>query len=69
MMHQNEPQGHRGQIQRVPVWRPEKRPYEVAYVMKLGGLKHEEALALIAKHRGDTYEINAELFSRRYRNG
>jgi hypothetical protein len=69
MMHQNEPQAHREQIRRVPDWRPEKKPYEVAYLMKLGGLKREEALALLAKHEGDTYEINAELFSRRYRNG
>ena len=68
MMHQDEPQEHRGGSRHVPDWRPEKRPYEIAYLMKLGGLKREEALALIAKHRGDTYGINAELFSRRYRN-
>jgi len=33
--------------------------------MKLGGLTKADAEALIAKHRGDTYEINAELFVRR----
>jgi hypothetical protein len=68
MMHQIEPQEHRARIRRVPDWRLERRPYEVAYLMKLGGLTKAEALALIAKHEGDTYEINAELFSRRPRN-
>ena len=68
MMHQNEPQAQRVRIRRVPDWRLERRPYEVAYLMKLGGLTNAEALALIIKHGGDTYEINAELFSRRSRN-
>ena len=65
MMHHNEPQEHRARIRRVPDWRPEKRPYEVAYLMKLGALTKTDAEALIAKHRGDTYEVNAELFARR----
>ena len=65
MMHQNELQKHRARIRRVPDWRLDRRPYEVAYLMKLGGLTKPDAEALIAKHTGDTYEINAELFARR----
>jgi hypothetical protein len=68
MMYQNEPQERRARIRRVPDWRLARRPYEVAYLMKLGGLTNAAALALIAKHGGDTYEINAELFSRRSSN-
>lgn len=49
----------------VPAWRLGKKPYEVRYLMKLGNLSHTEATALIAKHAGGTFEINAELFARR----
>ena len=46
-------------------WRLGKRPYDVRYLMKLGALSHAEATVLIARHAGDTFEINAELFARR----
>jgi hypothetical protein len=69
MMHQNEPQTRRARIRHVPDWRFERKPYEVGYVMKLGGLKHAEAVALIAKHGGDNFSITAELFSRRRQRG
>ena len=49
----------------VQAWRLGKKPYEVRYLMKLGALSHAEATALIARHAGDTFEINAELFARR----
>ena len=49
----------------VPDWRLNRRVYEVPYLMKLGNLTREAAIALMAKHGGDTFEINAELFSRR----
>ena len=65
MMHQDDPQEHRARIRDVPVW--ERKPYEPAYLMKLGGLNKAEALELIAKHRGDNFKITADLFSRRYR--
>jgi hypothetical protein len=51
----------------VPDWRLNRKTYEVAYLMKLGNLTREAAMALIAKHDGDTFEINAELFAQRGR--
>jgi hypothetical protein len=49
----------------VPEWRLNKRTYEIPYLMKLGKISREEALALVARHNGDQYEITAALFSRR----
>lgn len=54
-------------IRRVPEWRLKKRTFEVPYLMKLGNISRQEALALIASHGGDGDEITAELFSRRGR--
>jgi len=51
----------------VPEWRLNKRTFELPYLMKLGNISRQEALALIAKHNGDRDEITAELFSRRVR--
>lgn len=67
MMHQNEPQQRRARTRHVPEWRAERAPYQAAYLMKLGGLSHADATALIARHRGDNFNIMAELFSRRSR--
>ena len=67
MMHRDDPQEHRARIRHVPEWRLERKPYEAAYLMKLGGLNKAEALELIAKHSGDNFKITADLFSRRYR--
>lgn len=51
----------------VPEWRFNKRTFELPYLMKLGNIGRQEALALIAMHGGDRDEITAELFSRRVR--
>lgn len=51
----------------VPEWRLNKRTFEVPYLMKLGNIGRQEALALIERHSGDRDEITAELFSRRGR--
>ena len=51
----------------VPEWRFSQRKFELHYLMKLGNIGRQEALALIAKHNGDRDEITAELFSRRVR--
>ena len=68
MMHQDDPQERpRARIRHVPERHLERKPYEVAYLMKLGDLDKAEALALIAKHSGDNFKITADLFSRRYR--
>jgi hypothetical protein len=67
MLHHNEPTQRKARIRHVPEWRMERAPYEAAYLMKLGGLDHADALALIAKHRGDNFNIMADLFSRRSR--
>jgi hypothetical protein len=50
-----------------PDWRLNRKTYEVTYLMKLGNLTREAAIALMAKHEGDTFEINAELFALRGR--
>ena len=39
--------------------------YDASYLMKLGNLSREEALALIDKYDGDRESINAELIARR----
>ena len=44
MMHQDDPQEHRARIRDVPERRLQRKPYEPAYLMKLGGLKKAEAL-------------------------
>ena len=67
MLHQNDPQGGRALRGHVPDSRRARAPYEVAYLMKLGGLNQATAVALIAKHRGDNFNILAELFSLRPR--
>jgi hypothetical protein len=67
MLNQIEPDQRRARIRGVPEWRTQRAPYEAAYLMKLGGLKHADALALIAKHQGDNFNIMAELFARRSR--
>lgn len=64
-MYQHETVARDNSTRGVPAWRLKKRTYEVDYLMKLGGISRAEATALIAKHRGDTFEINAELFARR----
>ena len=67
MPNQNEPQQRRASVGDVPEWRTQRAPYEAAYLMKLGGLNHAAAVALIAKHHGNNFNIMAELFSRRSR--
>ena len=51
----------------VPEWRFNKRTFELPYLMKLGNIGRQEALALIARHSGDRDKITAELFSQRGR--
>jgi hypothetical protein len=63
-MDQNGTQKREDDVLGVPDWRLFKRPYEVTYLMRLGGLNRSEAVALINRHNGDRYEINAELISR-----
>ena len=65
MMDQNGTHKRQGEVLGVPDWRLFKRPYEVTYLMRLGGLTRADAVALINRHNGDRYEINAELISRR----
>jgi hypothetical protein len=65
MMRQDGTKDWKPVTQYVPEWRLNKRAYEVPYLMKLGNISREEAIALIAEHRGDQYEITAALFSRR----
>jgi hypothetical protein len=51
-----------------PYWRyarTAERKYEPDYLMKLGNLTREDALALILEHQGDRHCINAELISRK----
>ena len=67
MLHHNEPQQRRARIRHVPEWRVARAPFEVRYLMKLGGLNHADAVALTAKHRGDNFNLMAESFSRRSR--
>ena len=67
MMRQDGTATRKAATRYVPEWRFNKRTYEVPYLMKLGNISRQEAMALIAKHDGDKYEINAELFSRRSR--
>jgi hypothetical protein len=42
-------------------------PYKPGYLMKLGNLSLKEARALIDRHAGDRYAINADLLARRNR--
>ena len=67
MMRQDRTAARKAATRYVPEWRLNKRTYEVSYLMKLGNISRQEALALIAKHNGDRDEITAELFSRRVR--
>ncbi len=43
--------------------------YEPEYLMKLGNLTREDALALIVEYDGDRDRINAELIDRKRRKG
>ena len=67
MLRHNEPQQRRARTRHLPEWRVARAPFEVSYLMKLGGLNHADALALMAKHRGDNFDIMAELFASRSR--
>jgi hypothetical protein len=67
MMRQDGTTGRKGAPRYVPEWRLNKRPFEVPYLMKLGNIDRQEALALMARHNGDRDEITAQLFSRRVR--
>jgi hypothetical protein len=67
MMTQYGPTARETSNRGVPDWRLNRKGYEVAYLMKLGNLTREAAIALIAKHEGDTFQINDELFSLRGR--
>ena len=67
MMRQYETTAREAATRDVPEWRLTKRKFELHYLMKLGNISRQEALALIAKHNGDRDEITAELFSRRVR--
>jgi hypothetical protein len=67
MMRQNETTAREAATRHVPEWRFSPRTFELPYLMKLGNIGRQEALALIAKHNGDRDEITAELFSRRVR--
>ena len=67
MMRQNETTAREAATRHVPEWRFQKRTFELHYLMKLGNIGRQEALALIAKHDGDRDEITAELFARRVR--
>ena len=67
MMRQDETTAREAATRDVPEWRLNKRTFELPYLMKLGNISRQEALALIAKHDGDRDEITAELFSRRVR--
>ncbi|MBB6412960.1 hypothetical protein [Mesorhizobium sangaii] len=67
MMRQDGTTARKAGKRRVPEWRLNKRTFEVPYLMKLGNIGRQEALALIARHNGDRDEITAELFSRRGR--
>ncbi len=67
MMRQDGTTARKAATRYVPEWRFNKRTFEVPYLMKLGNIGRQEALALIARHSGDRDEITAELFSRRGR--
>jgi len=67
MMRQDETTAPKAATRAVPEWRLNKRTYEVPYLMKLGNISRQQAIALIATHDGDIYEITAELFSLRGR--
>ena len=67
MMRQYETTAREAATRDVPEWRLTKRKFELHYLMKLGNIGRQEALALMAKHDGDRDEITAELFSRRVR--
>ena len=62
MMTQYGPAARETSNRGVPDWRLNRKGYEIAYLMKLGSLTRDAAIALMAKHGGDTFEINAELF-------
>jgi hypothetical protein len=67
MMRQDGTTARKAATRYVPEWRLNKRTFELPYLMKLGNIGRQEALALIAKHNGDRDEITTELFSRRVR--
>jgi hypothetical protein len=67
MMRQDGTTGRKAATRYVPEWRLNKRTFELPYLMKLGNIGRQEAVALITKHNGDRDEITAELFSRRAR--
>jgi len=67
MMRQDETTAPKAATRSVPEWRLNKRAYEIPYLMKLGDISRQEAMALVTKHNGDRDEITAELFSRRAR--
>ena len=67
MMRQDGTTTRKAATRYVPEWRFKKRTFEVPYLMKLGNISCQEALALIAKHNGDRDEITAELFLQRAR--
>jgi hypothetical protein len=52
---------------RGPDWRGGDKVYRLPYLMKLGGIGEDEALALIARYKGDRDAINAELVARKRR--
>ena len=67
MMRQDGTTARKAATQDGPEWRLNKRTFEIPYLMKLGNIGRQEAMALIAMHNGDRDEITAELFSRRGR--
>jgi hypothetical protein len=65
MMRQDGTTARKAAKRYVPEWRLNKRTFEVPYLMKLGNISRQEAMALVTKHNGDRDEITAALFSRR----